>query len=101
MVGAAGACNSRPAPPYRPPSPASNPMSLLLAATRFGLATSVLVAALAVLNGVLALMASVAIWKTYLAIGVKVLLIAVVFIPIVGLIVFALWGQKKVRANQR
>lgn len=76
-------------------------MSLLLAATLFGLAKSVLLTALAALNALLALLASIAIWKTYLAVGLKVALIALVCVPVVGLIVFALWGQKTVRANQR
>ncbi|HLA62924.1 MAG TPA: hypothetical protein VK610_00735 [Rhodothermales bacterium] len=76
-------------------------MSLLLAATLIGLVKTVLVAALAALNALLALLASIAIWKTYLAVGLKLALVALVCVPVIGIIVFALWGRKTVRANQR
>ena len=75
-------------------------MSLLLAASLLGLAKAVLVTALAALNALLALLASVAIWKTYLAVGVKVALIVLVCIPVVGLFFFLIWGQKAVRQNR-
>jgi hypothetical protein len=75
-------------------------MSLLLALTLLGLVKAVLVALLAVLNAVLAAFATLAIWKTYLAVGVKVALIALVCIPVVGVVLYLLWGQKKVRGAQ-
>jgi hypothetical protein len=75
-------------------------MSLLLAVTLLGLVKAVLVAFLAVLNAILAAFATIAIWKTYLAIGVKVALIALVFVPVVGILIYLLWGQKKVRDAQ-
>lgn len=76
-------------------------MSLLLAASLVGLAKTLLLALIAVLNGVLALLAAIATWKTYLAIGAKVGLIALFCIPVIGLLVFLLWGQRVVRDNQR
>ena len=75
-------------------------MTLFLALTLFGLTKAVLVALLAVLNAVLAALATLAIWKTYLAVGVKVALIALVCIPFVGIVLYLLWGQKKVRGAQ-
>ena len=75
-------------------------MSLLLAATLFGLVKAVLVALLAVLNAALAALATVAIWKTYLALGVKVALVALVFVPVVGVVLYFLWGRKAVRDAQ-
>ena len=76
-------------------------MSLLLAASLVGLAKTLLVTLIAVLNGVLALLAAIATWKTYLAIGTKVGLIVLFCIPVVGLLVFLVWGQRVVRDNQR
>jgi hypothetical protein len=61
------------------------------------LAKSVLLAALAVLNGILALLATISVWKTYLVLGTKVLLTVLICIPIVGLLVYLVWGQRKVR----
>jgi hypothetical protein len=61
------------------------------------LATSVLLTALAVLNGILALLATISVWKTYLVIGTKVLLTVLICIPIVGLLIYLVWGQRKVR----
>ena len=75
-------------------------MSLLLAATLFGLVKAVLVALLAVLNAALAALATVAIWKTYLALGVKVALVALVFVPVLGVVLYFLWGRKAVRDAQ-
>lgn len=75
-------------------------MSLLLAATLLGLAKATLVALLAVLNVLLSAFATVAIWKTYLAVGVKVALVALVFVPVVGIVVYLLWGRKTVRDAQ-
>jgi len=62
-----------------------------------GLTKSVLLAALAVLNGILALLATVSVWKTYLLVGMKVFLTLLIFIPVVGLLIYLFWGQKKVR----
>jgi hypothetical protein len=75
-------------------------MSLLLAATLLGLVKAVLVALLAVLNAALAAFATVAIWKTYFALGVKAALIALVFVPVVGVIVYLVWARKPVRDAQ-
>ena len=75
-------------------------MSLLLAISLLGLLKSVLIALLAVLNAILAAFATLAIWKTYLALGLKVGLIALVCIPVVGVLIYLVWGQKKVRDAQ-
>ena len=80
-------------------------MDLLLAATLAaslaGLAKTLLVTLIAVLNAVLALLAAIATWKTYLAVGTKVALIVLFCVPVVGLLVFLVWGQRVVRDNQR
>jgi hypothetical protein len=75
-------------------------MTLITAFALFGLAKAVLVATLAVLNALLAILASIAVWKTYLAVGVKVALIALMFIPVIGILLFLLWGQRVVRNHQ-
>ena len=75
-------------------------MSILLAATLLGLVKAVLVALLAVLNAALAALATVAIWKTYLAVGVKVALVALVFVPVVGVVLYFAWARKPVRDAQ-
>jgi hypothetical protein len=61
------------------------------------LAKTVLLTALAVLNGILALLATISVWKTYLVIGTKVLLTVLICIPIVGILIYLVWGQRKVR----
>ena len=76
-------------------------MSLLLAASLSGLAKTLLLTLIAVLNAVLAFLATVATWKTYLALGAKVGLIALFCIPVVGVLLFIVWGQRIVRDNQR
>jgi uncharacterized membrane protein YqjE len=76
-------------------------MSLLVAATLLGLGKAVLVAALAVLNAVLSLLASIAVWKTYLAVGTKVAMIVLFCVPVLGVIAYLFWGQKKVRDARR
>ena len=76
-------------------------LGLSLAASLVGLAKTLLITLLAVLNGVLALLAALATWKTYLAIGVKIGLILLFCIPVVGLVVFLVWGQRVVRDNQK
>ena len=72
-----------------------------IAATLASLAKTLLITLLAVLNGVLALLAALATWKTYLALGTKVLLIALFCVPVIGVLAFLLWGQRVVRDNQR
>ena len=61
------------------------------------LVKTVLLAALAVLNGILALLATISVWKTYLLVGTKLLLTLLVFIPVVGIVIWVVWGQYKVR----
>lgn len=75
-------------------------MTILLALALLGLVKAVLFALLAVLNAVLAAFATVAIWKTYLTLGVKVALIALVLVPFVGILFYLLWGRKAVRDAQ-
>ena len=76
-------------------------MTLVLAASLAGLAKTLLVTLLAVLNGVLAVLAALATWKTYLAVGTKVALIVLFCVPVVGILAFLVWGQRVVRDNQR
>ena len=61
------------------------------------LVKTVLLTALAVLNGVLALLATISVWKTYLLVGTKLLLTLLVCIPVVGIVIWVVWGQYKVR----
>jgi uncharacterized membrane protein YagU involved in acid resistance len=61
-----------------------------------GLVKNVLLAVLAVLNGILALFATIAIWKSYLIGTAKVALISMVMIPIFGVIAYFVWVKKKV-----
>lgn len=70
---------------------------LLLALSLLGLAKSLLLAALAALNGLLALLAAVSVWRAYLVVGTKLLLTVLLLVPVVGLVVYLLWGQRKVR----
>ena len=83
------------------PNPINDALSVMLAlVTALGLTalvTSVLLTALAVLNGILALLATISVWKTYLVIGTKVLLTVLICIPIVGILIYLVWGQRKVR----
>ena len=76
-------------------------LGLSLAASLVGIAKTLLITLLAVLNAVLALLAALATWKTYLAIGIKIGLIFLFCIPVVGLVVFLVWGQRVVRDNQK
>ena len=76
-------------------------LGLSLAASLVGIAKTLLLTLLAVLNAVLALLAALATWKTYLAIGVKIGLIILFCVPVIGLVVFLVWGQRVVRDNQR
>ena len=61
------------------------------------LVQTVLLAALAVLNGILALLATISVWKTYLVLGTKVLLTVLICIPVLGIVIYLVWGQRKVR----
>jgi len=74
--------------------------NMLVLLSLLGVAKQVLVAILAVLNGILAILATLAVWKSYLLTGAKILLTLVVFVPIVGVIVYLVWGQKKVRETK-
>ena len=71
--------------------------NLIVAAGIIGLVKKILLAALAVLNGLLAILATLAIWKSYLVTGAKVFLTLLIFVPIVGVVIYLVWGQKKVR----
>jgi len=73
-------------------------LSIILVASLLGLVKSVLLALLAVLNAILAAFAALAVWKAYLAIGIKVAFILLLCIPVVGVVVYFLWGRKKVAA---
>ena len=77
--------------------PAAN---LLLGLSLLGLTKQVLLTALAVLNGILALLATLAVWKSYLLVGAKMAMTAVILIPVVGIFFYFLWGQKKVRESR-
>jgi hypothetical protein len=72
-------------------------LALASAAALVPLIKTVLLAALAVLNGILALLATISVWKTYLVVGTKVLLTVLICIPIVGILIYLIWGQRKVR----
>ena len=62
------------------------------------LAKSVLLGAISLINAVLVLIATIAVWKSYLVTGAKVLMTLLVLIPIVGILVYMVWGRKKVDA---
>jgi hypothetical protein len=70
--------------------------SLLLIA----FATSAFLALVGIAHALLSLLATVSVWKTYMAISMKVMLTLLVLIPFVGLVVYLFWGQKKVREAQ-
>jgi hypothetical protein len=70
--------------------------TILLAAGIVGTLKQILLAVLAVLNGILAIIATLAIWKSYLITGVKVLFTLLVLVPIIGVVAYMVWGQKKV-----
>lgn len=73
------------------------PDTLILAASLTGLVKQLLIVALALLNAVLSIIATLAIWKSYLITGAKILFTLLVLTPIVGVVVYMIWGQKKVR----
>lgn len=73
------------------------PETLVLAVSLTGLLKQVLFVVLAVLNAVLSVLATLAIWKSYLITGAKILFTLLVLTPIVGVVVYMIWGQKKVR----
>lgn len=72
-------------------------LALVSAVALVALAKTVLLTALAVLNGLLALLATISVWKAYLVVGTKVLLTVLICIPIVGILIYLVWGQRKVR----
>lgn len=74
-----------------------DPEAIILAVSLTGLLKQVLLVALAVLNAVLSIIATLAIWKSYLITGAKILFTLLVLTPIVGVVVYIIWGQKKVR----
>ncbi|MEM9997113.1 MAG: hypothetical protein AAF809_05385 [Bacteroidota bacterium] len=76
-------------------------LSFVLAATLVGLVKTLLVTLIAVLNAVLAMLASLAVWKSYLALGVKVAFFLVLCVPIVGVVWYLAFGQKRVRDARR
>ena len=70
--------------------------TILLAAGVIGTLKSIFLTVLAILNGVLAIIATLAIWKSYLLTGVKVLFTLLVLVPVLGVVAYMVWGQKKV-----
>lgn len=70
---------------------------IVLAAGVLGLVKKILLGVLAIVNGVLAILATLAIWKSYLIVGAKVALTTLVLVPVVGVLAYLFWGQKKVR----
>lgn len=74
-----------------------SPEMLVVAVSLTGLLKQVLIVALAVLNGILTVLATLAIWKSYLLTGAKILFTLLVLTPVVGVVVYMIWGQKKVR----
>jgi hypothetical protein len=70
---------------------------VVTAASVLVLVKKVLLAALAVFNGILALLAAIAVWKSYLVTGVKVALTAMVVIPVLGILAYFIWANRKVR----
>jgi len=83
--------------PFRFPDASPVMLAFIALLSLTALATSVLLTALAVLNGILALLATISVWKTYLVIGTKVLLTVLICIPILGILIYLVWGQRKVR----
>jgi hypothetical protein len=73
------------------------PETIILAVSLTGLLKQVLIVALAVLNAILSLIATLAIWKSYLLTGVKVLFTLLILVPIAGIVAYMIWGQRKVR----
>lgn len=73
------------------------PETLILAVSLAGAFKQVLIVVITVLNAILSIVATVAIWKSYLLTGAKVLFTLLVLTPIVGVVVYMIWGQNKVR----
>ncbi|MEL7363033.1 MAG: hypothetical protein AAFN13_13250 [Bacteroidota bacterium] len=76
-------------------------LDLILAASLVGLVKTLLVTLIAVLNAVLSMLASIAVWKSYLAVGAKVAFILVLCVPVVGVVWYLAFGQKRVRDARR
>ena len=70
--------------------------TILIAAGIVGTIKNILLGVLAIVNGVLAVLATLAIWKSYLVTGLKILFTLLVVVPIAGVVIYMLWGQKKV-----
>ncbi len=62
-----------------------------------GLLSSLVAALLTLVNVILAAVATIAIWKSFLLTGLKVGFTLLILVPIVGILVYFFWGQKKVR----
>lgn len=75
-------------------------LEIVLAVALVGLVKAVLLTALGALNALLALMATVSVWNTYLVVGTKVLWTVLICIPILGIVLYLVWGQRKVREAQ-
>ena len=73
--------------------------TMFIAASLVGLLKQTLIIALTILNAVLSIIATIAIWKSYLFTGAKILFTILVLTPILGVVVYLVWGQKKVRAT--
>lgn len=72
-------------------------LALVVAASLLGLTKSVLVGIIAVINAILAIVATVSVWKAYLTVGLKIFITLVLFVPILGIVAYVLWAQFKVR----
>lgn len=70
---------------------------LLTIASVTGLLKTLVVVGIGILNALLALLATVSVWKAYLLTSVKVGLTLLVLVPIVGILIYAVWGQRLVR----
>jgi hypothetical protein len=75
-------------------------LTLLLAASIPVLVKSVLLGLLAAINALLALIATASVWKTYMVVGMKIFLTLLIFVPIIGIVIYLVWGQRKVRESQ-
>jgi len=72
-------------------------ITLLTLASIIGLLKSILLVLGGILNALLALLATVSVWKAYLLTGTKVLLTLLICIPVLGILIYVFWGQHKIR----
>lgn len=70
---------------------------MILGLVIVGLVTSLLASLLALVNIIFAAVATIAVWKSYLLTGIKIFYTLLILVPIVGILVYFFWGQKKVR----